>query len=142
MKKSFFSAITRLIPFISWIFKKFDIKVYSETTVKKFSIHIFKKKLMSCEFCERRVHPLLFPRKWFFSKNQIYRSSRNGLKKNFSKKFLARTPKSWLKNWALLFLVVATKIFYRIVLYCLVGAHLKNFLPARAATSPKKLLNY
>ena len=40
----------------------------------------------------------------------------------------------------MLFLVVATKFFYRIFLYCLVGAHLKNFLPACAATSPKNCL--
>ena len=41
------------------------------------------------------------------------------------------------KKWGLLLLVVATKFFYRFFLYHHVGAHLKIFWRARAATHRK-----
>jgi len=44
--------------------------------------------------------------------------------------------KQMRKNWGLLLLVVATKFFYRFF-YHHVGAHLKNFWRARAATHQK-----
>ena len=50
-------------------------------------------------------------------------------------------PKILAKFSDLLFFVVATKFFCRFFLYYHVGAHLKNFLRARAVTPVKKCLN-
>jgi len=46
-----------------------------------------------------------------------------------------------VKKWGLLLLVVATNFFYRFFLYHHVGAHLKIFWRARAATHRKNCLN-
>ena len=60
------------------------------------------------------------------------------LKQKFIKKNLARTAREKLN---FLVLVVATKKIYRIFIFCLVGAHLKNFARARTLTPLKSSLN-
>ena len=91
------------------------------------------------------THPPFIFQEVIFIENQIYRSSRNGLKKNFSKNFLARTPRAQPKILAKIFEFVvfsrSNKPKLQIFLYRLVGAHLKNFSRARAPTRRKNYLN-
>ena len=116
-----------------------------DMTLKKNLIYIFKKKVMSCAFCERRVPPSGFSENDFFRKTKftdlLEMVWRIIFRKFFWRAPRARGPKSWLKFSNLLFLVVATNQNYRFFLYRFVGAHLKNFARARAPTLRKNSLN-
>ena len=61
--------------------------------------------------------------------------------KNFLRASTWRDPEILAKFSDLLFFVVATKKIYRIFIFCLVGAHLKNFPRARTLTPLKNCLN-